>query len=179
MSINKNIIGKYNAILKEYLDIVSTEDKSLYEELANMAIILGYVPTRDKTKGISISFRNNKTKFTIMKFAEEGKNGYFWRFKFAACKNYSKIFDESIKKYDENLRNLYSEKYNLKNVTCMRCAKCCNEKKLFYIIKYEDGREYTVCGTVAFVQINYISKDIVEEAGNMMKIQHEKLKEGK
>ena len=132
---------KYNTILKEYLDIVSPEDKSLYEELANKAIILGYVPTRDKIKGISISFRNNKTKFTIMKFAEEGKNGYFWRFKFAACKSYSKIFDESIKKYD-------------------------------------DGRKYTVCGTVAFVQINKISKEIVEEAGNMMKIQHEKLIEG-
>jgi len=169
---------KYNTILKEYLDIVSSEDKSLYEELANKAIILGYVPTRDKIKGISISFRNNKTKFTIMKFAEEGENGYFWRFKFAACKSYSKIFDESIKKYDEYLRNLYSEKCNLKNVTCLKCAKCCNEKKLFYIIKYEDGRKYTVCGTVAFVQINKISKEIVEEAGNMMKIQHEKLIEG-
>jgi len=132
---------KYNTILKEYLDIVSSEDKSLYEELANKAIILGYVPARDKIKGISISFRNNKTKFTIMKFAEEGENGYFWRFKFAACKSYSKIFDESIKKYD-------------------------------------DGRKYTVCGTVAFVQINKISKEIVEEAGNMMKIQHEKLIEG-
>jgi len=76
---------------------------------------------------------------------------------------------------DEYLRNLYSEKCNLKNVTCLGCVKCCNEKKLFYIIKYEDGREYTVCGTVAFVQINTISKEIVEEAGNMMKIQHETL----
>ena len=47
-----------------------------------------------------------------------------------------------------------------------------------YIIKYEDGRKYTVCGTVAFVQINKLSKEIVEEAGNMMKIQHEKLIEG-
>jgi len=169
---------KYNAALKEYLDIVSPENKNLFEELANTAIIAGYNPTRDKTKIISISFRNNKAKFTIMKFAEEGKNGYFWRFKFAACKSYSKIFDESVKKYDEYLRNLYSEKYNLKNVTCMGCAKCCNEKKLFYTIKYEDGREYTVCGTVAFVQINNISKEIVEEAGNMMKMQHEILIEG-
>jgi len=55
------------------------------------------------------------------------------------------------------------------------CVKCSNEKKLFYIIKYEDGRKYTVCGTVAFVQIDKISKEIVEEAGNMMKIQHKKL----
>jgi len=79
------------------LNIVSQENKSRYEELANMAIILGYVPTRDKTKGISISFRNNKTKFTIMKFAEEGKNGYFWRFKFAGCKGYSKYLMKALK----------------------------------------------------------------------------------
>ena len=57
----------------------------------------------------------------------------------------------------------------------MGCAKCSNEKKLFYKIEYEDGRKYMVCGTVAFVQINKISKEIVEEAGNLMKIQHEKL----
>jgi len=162
---------KYNATLKEYLDIVPPENKNLYEELANMAIIAGYTPTRGKTGVISISFRNNKAKFTIMKFSEDTKNG----FKFAANKNYSKIFDESIKKYDQYLRGLYSEKYNLKNVTCFGCKKCSNVKKLFYTIKYDDGREYTVCGTVAFVYINQISKEIVDEAGKMIQIQHKKI----
>jgi len=32
---------KYNAILKEYLDIVPPENKNLFEELANMAINAG------------------------------------------------------------------------------------------------------------------------------------------
>ena len=169
-------MDKYNAIIKEYLDIVPLKNKSLYEELANMAITLGYVPKRDKTKIISISFRNNKTNFTIMKFSEDTIDGL--KFKFAANKKYSKIFDEGIKKYDEYLRGLYAEKYNLKNVTCFGCAKCVNEKKLFYAIEYDDGRKYKVCGTVAFVHINQITKEIVEEAGNMMKIQHEKLIEG-
>jgi len=164
---------KYNAILKEYLDIVPPENKKLFEELANTAIIAGYTPTRNKTKIISISFRNNKTKFTIMKFSEDTKDGF--KFKFAANKNYSKIFDESIKQYDQYLRGLYSEKYNLKNVTCFGCKKCSNEKKLFYTINYDDGRKYTVCGTVAFVQINQISKEIVDEAGKMIQIQHKKI----
>jgi hypothetical protein len=166
---------KYNAILKEYLDIVPPENKSLYEELANMAIIAGYTPKRDKTGMISISFRNNKTKFTIMKFSEDTKDGF--KFKFAANKNYSKIFDESIKRYDRYLRGLYSEKYKLKNVTCFGCKKCSNEKKLFYTIKYDDGGKYTVCGTVAFVYINQISKEIVNEAGKMIQIQHKKIME--
>jgi len=166
---------KYNATLKEYLDIVPPENRNLHEKLANMAIIAGYTPTRDKTKIISISFRNNKTKFTIMKFSKDTKDGF--KFKFAANKDYSKIFDESIKKYDQYLRGLYSEKCNLKNVTCLGCKKCSNEKKLFYTIKYDDGRKYTVCGTVAFVYINQISKAIVDEAGKMIQIQHRKLLE--
>jgi hypothetical protein len=164
---------KYNAILKEYLDIVPPENKNLYEELANMAINAGYTPTRDKTGIISISFRNNKTKFTIMKFSEDTKDGF--KFKFAANKNYPKIFYESIKRYDQYLRGLYSEKYNLRNSTCFGCKKCSNEKKLFYTIKYDDGREYTVCGTVAFVYIDQISKEIVNEAGKMIQIQHKKI----
>jgi hypothetical protein len=168
-----NNMEKYNAVLKEYLDIVSPENKNLYEELANMAIIAGYAPTRDKTGIISISFRNNKAKFTIMKFSEDTKDGF--KFKFAANKNYSKIFDESIKQYDRYLRDLYSEKYNLKNVTCFGCKKCSNEKKLFYTIIYDDDRKYTVCGTVAFVHIKQISKEIVDEAGKMIQIQHKKI----
>jgi len=164
---------KYNAILKEYLDIVSPEKKNLYEELANMVIIAGYTPTRDKTGIISISFRNNKAKFTVMKFSEDTKDGF--KLKFAANKNYSKIFDECIKRYDQYLRGLYSEKCNLKNVTCLGCKKCSNGKKLFYTIKYDDGRKYTVCGTVAFVYINQISKEIVDEAGKMIQIQHKRI----
>jgi hypothetical protein len=164
---------KYNTVLKEYLDIVPPENKNLYKELADLAIIIGYVPIRDKTKIISISFRNNRTKFTIMKFSEDTKDGF--KFKFAANKNYSKIFDESIKQYDEYLRGIYAERCNLKNVTCLGCVKCGNGKKMFYTIEYDDGRKYTVCGIVSFVQINQISKEIVEEAGRMMKIQHEKL----
>lgn len=166
-------LEKYNAVLKQYLDIVPPENKKHYEELANLAIATGYVPARDKTGIMSISFRNNKTKFTIMKFSEDTKNGF--KFKFAANVNYSKIFDENIKQYDEYLKGIFSERCNLKNVTCLKCAKCGNKKKLFYIIKYDDGRKFTVCGTVSFVHIKQISKKIVEEAGKMMKIQHEKL----
>jgi len=168
-------IEKYNTILKEYLDIVPQENKKLYEELANMAINIGYVPIRHKTKIIAISFRNNKTKSTIMKFCEVIKDGLF-RLKFSANKNYSKIFDESIKKYDDIIREKYSVKYNMKdNFTCFGCKDCINKRELFYTINYDDGRKVKVCGEILFVPIHKLTKKIVEEAGNMIKIQHEKL----
>ena len=163
---------KYNNVLKEFLDIIPLENKIFYEELANKAIILGYVPTRDKTKCISISFRNNKSKYTIMKFAEETLNGF--QFKFSANKNYSKIFEESIKERNKIIRKKYAEKYNIKtNVTCFRCVNCGNVKKLFYSIRLDNGEKYILCGS--WIHINSISKEIVDEAGKMMKIQHEKI----
>ena len=105
---------KYNTVLKEYLGLVSQENKNFYEELAKKAIALGYVPTRDKTKCISISFRNNKSKYTIMKFAEETLNGF--QFKFSANKDYSKIFEESIIEHNKVIRKKYAEKYKFKKM---------------------------------------------------------------
>jgi hypothetical protein len=165
---------KYNDTLKEFYEKLPLENKILYEELANKAITLGYNPIRDKTKSLSISFRNNKTKYTIMKFAEARKDEYSWQFKFAANKNYSNVFVDCVKKHNDEIRKKYSIKYNIKNnITCFGCRKCGNVKKLFYSITYDDGRKYAVCGS--FIHIELISKEIVEEAGKMMKIQHEKL----
>ena len=165
---------KYNVILKEFYDRIPLSDKIFYEELANSAISLGYIPKRDKTKCISISFKNGKNKFTIMKFAEEKKDEFIWKFKFAANTNYSNIFDESIKQYDKVVRQSLTETYNIKNnITCFGCAKCVNVGKLFYTINY-DGKKIKVCGNI-FIHINQISKDIVEEAGKMMEIQHKEI----
>ena len=49
---------KYNEILKEFYEKIPFENRSHYEELASKAIALGYYPIRDKTKCLSISFRN-------------------------------------------------------------------------------------------------------------------------
>jgi len=162
---------KYDAILKEFYEVIPSENKIFYEELAGAAIQLGYVPSRDKTKCISISFQNSKTKFAIMKFAEETKKGF--KLRFAANKKYSKIFDESVKQYSEKIRQGKPEK-DFKNSTCFGCGKCGNHKKLFYTINYDDGRKHTVCGNF-FIHINTISKKIAEEAAKLMQTQHEAL----
>ena len=171
-------IEKYNAVLKEYYDKIPSRDKIFYEELANNAISLGYYPTRDKTKSISISFRNNKVKYTIMKYTEETKNEFIWKFKFAANKKYSKIFEDMIKKHNELLIHKYSELYGFKNnFTCCNCKNCGNKKKLFYSYNHDDGKKYIVCSSVFFIHIDKISKEIVVEANELMKMQHNKMLE--
>jgi hypothetical protein len=151
--------------LNEFYEKLSAEEKSLYQDLANKAIELGYVPSRDKTKSLSISFRNNKTKFTIMKFAEIRKDEYGWRFKFSVSKSYSNIFDESLKSQ--------MEESNFEFAKCFGCRICVNPKKLSYNIEYDDGRKYWICGLVFFIEIKILTKEIVEEAEKMMHIQHE------
>jgi hypothetical protein len=161
----KHEMKNHTEILSEFYEILSAEDKILYKALANKAIELGYVLSRDKTKSLSFSFRNNKTKFTIMKFAEIRKDEYGWKFKFSANKSYSKIFDESIKSQ--------MEECDFKFAKCFGCRKYVNPKKLNYNIEYNDGRKYWICGLVFFIEIKTLTKEIVEEAGKMMRVQHE------
>ena len=171
---NKN--EKYNEILNEFYEKIPIENRSHYEELASKAIALGYYPIRDKTKCLSISFRNNKLKYTIMKFAEERKNEYLWKLKFSATKNYSKVFNDYVNQCIDGYINSFSEKYGFKNnVFCFGCIRCGNIKKLWYSIEYEDGKKSTLCGHNPLIHIEEISKEIVEEAGEMMQVQHEKL----
>jgi hypothetical protein len=152
----------YDVILKEFYDHVSNEEKILYEDLAKKAIDLGYFPKREKTKNITISFSNRKTKKILLKYSVDSENMCSWRLKFYANKGYSKIFDQSIKEV--------IEKFNFKYVGCYGCGKC-KEEKLGYIIKYEDGRKYFRCGG-ELIPIKIISNDVVKEALKMMEIQH-------
>jgi hypothetical protein len=165
MAKGKHEMKSASEILNEFYEKLSAEDKTLYEDLANKAIALGYVPSRDKTKSLSFSFRNNKSKFTIMKFAEIRKNEYGWKFKFSANKNYSNIFDESLKSQ--------MEESNFEFAKCFGCRKCVNPKKLNYNIEYDNGKHYWICGLVFFIEIKTLTKEVVEEAGRMIRIQHE------
>jgi hypothetical protein len=154
--------------LNEFYNGILAEEKELYKTLANKAIELGYNPKRVKTRALSISFSNLKTKKTLLKFYHDWKNKngedkYFWSLKFYANKKYSKTFDTHIKEI--------IEKFNYKYVGCYGCGKCKNVK-LGYIIKYEDGRNYFRCG-YELIPIKINSKDIVDEAIKMMEVQHE------
>jgi hypothetical protein len=159
---DKNM-DKINDLLKEFYDKISSEDKSFYEQLASKAISLEYKPKRDKVGNLSISFSNRKTKKTILKFDYGNKNdGYSFRLKFYANKNYSKEFDLSIKEV--------IERFSFKYVGCYGCGKC-KKEKLGYNIEYEDGRKYFRCGG-ELIPIKTISNEIVDEVIKMMEIQH-------
>jgi hypothetical protein len=159
---------KNDDILKEFYNKISSEDINLYKELAESAIKLGYMPKKDKQKNLSIAFSKNKVKKTILKFYggdDNGKGksakGSCFKLKFYANKSYSIIFDKSIKKV--------IEQFDYKYVGCYGCGRC-KKEKLGYTVQYEDGRKYFRCG-FELIPIETISKEIVGEVIEMMKIQ--------
>ncbi|ULQ58637.1 hypothetical protein K7I13_08690 [Brucepastera parasyntrophica] len=93
-----------------------------------------------------------------------GEDGICWKLKFYANKEYSGIYDKSIKDV--------IERFNYKYVGCYGCGKC-KKEKAGYNIEYDDGRKYFRCG-FELIPIKTISKDIVEEAVKMMEIQDRK-----
>jgi hypothetical protein len=162
----KNNVEKSIGILKEFYDKVPSEDLNLYEELANKAISLGYMPKMENKKyGFSISMTNRKLKNTIVMFYF-GKKGVYWKLKFHSNKNHTNIFDNILKNAFEKFKYLYN------NGTCIdtKCGRCKGEKH-GYNIEYNDGKKYFLCGFY-LIPIYTISREIVDEAVKMMEIQH-------
>ena len=160
---------KADELLNEFYNKVSKEDLELYKELAKMAIRLGYNPKKTSKTSFSLNFSNSKTKKTILRFIvdiNKHRTLIFWKLKFYANKNYSQYFDKCLKDT--------IEKFDFKYVGCYGCGGKfgnCKEEKLGYNIEYDDGRKYFRCG-FELIDINIISKDLVEEAIKMMEIQH-------
>jgi hypothetical protein len=143
--------------LNEFYSLIGKMYVHHYKMLADYAIKLGYKPKRAKTKMISISFKNFKTKRTLLKFSVE-KNNPIWNLKFYSTSNYTEVFDKAIK------NDL--ELFNFKYVGCFECNRC-EGKKYGYNVEYPDGRKYFKCG-FDLIPIMEISDSIVKEAIMLM-----------
>jgi hypothetical protein len=146
--------------LDEFYNLLPEDKVELFKEMAEKAIQLGYKPKREKTKHLSISFSSNKYRTTILKYVYE-KNRPTYRLKFFASKNYSAIFDRSIK---ETI-----EKFNFKYTGCYGCEKCIGGKE-GYDVNYEDGRRYFRCG-FELIEIVDLNKQIKEEVIELLELQ--------
>ncbi len=82
--------------LDEFYSLLLEDGVDLYKALAEAAIRLGYKPKREKTKHFSISFASSRYRSTVLKFVHD-KHGPECRLKFFACREYSQVFDRTIK----------------------------------------------------------------------------------
>lgn len=161
---------KHRAILNELLLNMDVKYNGMFLELAEYAINLGYNPVRNKTCDVTIDFRKNKVKKTILKMEakEQKHNGYKYgernipglRLRFFAAEEYSDIFKNGI----QNVIEEYEGKYT----GCYGCGRCDGTDGYNYI--YPDGRQVYRCGGELISIFNFTVKDI-PEIKKLLKIQ--------
>lgn len=59
---------KQAILIEEYIALIPERFRKLFNELAEYTVYLGYNPIRNKTQDLTIDFKKNKYKATIMKF---------------------------------------------------------------------------------------------------------------
>jgi hypothetical protein len=153
---------KQKAVLDELLSGINEKYHAMFLELAEYAISFGYNPVRNKTADVTIDFRKNKYKKTIMKLEvhEQKHDGYEYkeraipgiRLRFFAAGEYSDIFRKGIQRVIENFDGRYTG--------CYGCGRCDGTEG--YIYTYPDGREVFRCGGELISVFDFSEKDIPE-----------------
>lgn len=161
---------KHRQVLEELLPLVDEPYKDMFIQLAEYAVALGYNPFKNKTHAVSIEFRKNKTKRSILKleqFEQKQDGGHYKeriipgiRLRFFAVKEYSDIFKQGIKRVIEEFGGKYTG--------CYGCGRCDGAQG--YTYQYDDGRKVFRCGS-EFISIFNFDKETLPEIKALMKAQ--------
>lgn len=161
---------RYKKILDELLYCINEAYRDMFLELAEYASHLGYHPVRNKTSDITIDFRKNNIKKTIMKMEvyEQKHDGYKYkernipglRLRFFAAKGYSDLFKHGIQRVIEEFGGKYTG--------CYGCGRCNGTEG--YIYTYPDGRQVYRCGS-ELISIYNFNEENIPEIKNLLKMQ--------
>jgi type II restriction/modification system DNA methylase subunit YeeA len=153
---------KHKAILEGFLTQIDQAYVSMFDELAEYAIELGYNPVRNKTNDVTIDFRRGKIKKSIMKIEvnEQKHGGYDYRernipglrLRFFAAKEYSDIFLYGIRRVIEEFGGKYTG--------CYGCGRCDGSEGYTFI--YSDGKQIYRCGSELISIFDFTDTDIPE-----------------
>ncbi len=155
--------AKQSALIEEFVNQINPEYRNLYRSLAEYAVSYGYTPSRCKTSDLTIDFKNNKLKKTIMKFTlqEERHDGFGYgerdvpglRLCWFAATEYSEKFHAAIKRVIEEFDGKYTG--------CYGCGYCKGMPQ-GYTYTYPDGRKVFRCGRERISVFNITETDLPE-----------------
>ncbi len=128
-------------LLHDFIKELPQDYQSMFRELADYAISLGYTPKKTKSKDFALDFSKSKVKRTIMKLEvhdnAKKSNPPGLRLKFYANKEYSDIFQRGIQRVIEEFNGRYTG--------CYGCGKCKGQLE-GYTYTYPDGKKVFRCG---------------------------------
>lgn len=170
------MIKRQEQLLEEYLKQINEQYYAMFKDLAFYCDSLGYRPVRNKTQMISIDFKNTTSGKSIMKmdtlegrhdgFAYGERNRPGLRLKFFATKEYSKIFQNAVKRVIEDFDGKYTG--------CYGCGRCKGNPQ-GYVYVYPDGKTVFRCGSELLCIFDF--ENSIEEIKLLLKNQAEYYKQ--
>lgn len=155
---------KWEEFINEFYEMISIEDKLVYQPIIETLIELDYTPMRKRTKGFILSFNNLAHNRVLARFGvREGGEKAFFGLRFSSCNNYSGKFADIIRD------RILSSNNRLAN-----CGKCgyCKGEKFVYTYTFSSGESKAACG--AFVlEIPDVTLSDVDEIKKLIREQHE------
>ncbi len=129
--------AKQEAALEKVIGALPDGLKESYQEVAEYAMSLGYMPALKGVRQDYVDFTKSRVKKSILKISS---NPNFWELamKFYALPEYSGIFSEALK-----MRLAYWSKLGYE-AKCFGCGNC--DGTLGYGIRVSDGKQGFLCG---------------------------------
>jgi len=157
-------IKKWETFVSEFYEMISNNERQVYQPIIEYLVELGYTPLRKRTKGFILSFSNLAHNRVIARFGvRNDADQAFFGLRFSSCNEYSDKFADVIR--DRILSS---------NNRLAKCAECryCKGSKFVYSYTFPDGESKAACG--AFVlEIPSISMDDLDEIKALIKEQHD------
>lgn len=148
---------KHRQLIYHFIAELPVSHRSMFQELAEFTLALGYIPHRTKTSQYALDFTKSSLKKTILKLEthlnSNQKNLPGIRLKFYANQDYSDIFRQGIQKVIEEFDGRYTG--------CYGCRKC-KAKPEGYIYTYPDGKKVFLCGRDLIALEGFSSTDTDE-----------------
>jgi hypothetical protein len=155
---------KQQNTLDAALTRIPERDRTLYHNIAEYAISLGYMPKLGGKDGSYAEFIKHKIKRTLIKlqFAPGAGRKYALKLSFYATDKYSPLFDEAVSDMINTLRRQNHE------VRCWKCGMC--DGTLGYMHIDNDGSRSFLCGK-GVLQLPEIGAEHLDEIKLLMKAQ--------
>lgn len=154
---------KQQNALNVTLSALPDDCRKSYQEIAEYAISLGYIPVLKGSRKDYADFVNSKLKRTILKI-NTNPNSRWLAVKFYAIPTYSGVFKDAI---DERLAYWSKLGYKAK---CFGCGKC--DGTHGYKITLPDGKQGFLCG-FGVIPLLTFSAENMSEVKEALKIQDE------
>nr|WP_294486982.1 hypothetical protein [uncultured Anaerosporobacter sp.] len=155
---------KWEEFIFEFYEMISNEERLVYQPIIETLVELDYTPMRKRTKGFILSFNNLAHNRVLARFGvREGGGKAFFELRFSSCINYSDKFAGVIR--DRILSS---------NNRLAKCGECgyCKGDKFVYTYTFPNGESKDACG--AFVlEIPDVTLSDVNEIKKLISEQHE------